>query len=175
MGVVKKAMLGFILTLVSCSIMKDDKIGLNRLDYIDNGVRLEGYYYKELESDVPRISIYFFYRNGIALYGEAPSLSNLIANEEKFKSGQYYNRVKNNKTGWGVFQINGSAIEFEIWGPNNGGRLKTNLRSGIILNDSTFLINSLFSNYDGQTTVEEDTFHFKEFSPKPDSTNTFIN
>lgn len=47
-------------------------------------------------------------------------------------------------------------------------------KRGSILNDSTFVIKTV-SEFDRKKTLPENTtYHFRQFSPKPDSTNKFI-
>ena len=78
------------------------------------------------------------------------------------------------KTGWGVFKVNSDEIEIETWTSSNGGALKTVVERGAIIDEETFVITSFHNNYNEKTSVRNDTFHFKQFSPKPDSTNRFI-
>ena len=72
----------------------------------------------------------------------------------------------------GVFHINASSIEFETW--TAARDIITFSNSGTILNDSTFVISKRVNNDFGESESENITYHFQEFSPKPDSTNTFI-
>jgi hypothetical protein len=51
------------------------------------------------------------------------------------------------------------------------------VRAGQILNDTTFVIAESYRMNEGKKTeVKErnETYHFKQFNPKPDSTNRFI-
>ncbi|HEB61516.1 MAG TPA: hypothetical protein ENI82_00035 [Bacteroidetes bacterium] len=161
--------------LVSCSVFKDGIISLNRKDFNGTNLKIDGYFYRNLKSDIPSINIYFFYRNGVALYGRATPISELTQVEETYISGEFDALSQKSKTGWGVFEIKGTRISFETWEPSSGGPVETVVRSGEILNDTTFVIEKFFNNYDGKTSVGNDTFYFHQFSPKPDSTNTFIN
>jgi hypothetical protein len=83
----------------------------------------------------------------------------------------------NSKFNWGVFQVNGANIKFERWYPSSGGPLKAYISSGEILNDTTFLITESYRMQKGNKTELKDrneTYYFREFSPKSDSTNKFI-
>jgi len=155
--------------------MKDDMLGLDRTEYTDMDIRLDGYWWNKLElSHDERITTYFFYQNGVILHGRSMQVSQVEEKEKDFSSESFRKLVSSNKSGWGVFRVNGSKIKFEMWTSSNGGPLKTVVRSGEILNDETFVITSFLNNYSGETSTRNDTFYFKKFSPKPDSTNTFI-
>lgn len=159
----------------SCSIMKDDMLSLERMDYTGMDIRLDGYWWKNLEGAIePSRFVLFLYNNGIALSGLSFPVDELAEKEAEYKSKIFRDAVLRSKTGWGVFSINGKDIEIEMWASSNGGPLKTVIRSGEILNDGTFVITSFLNNYSGETSARNDTFYFKEFSPKPDSTNVFI-
>lgn len=160
------------------SPMKDDDLFLSRQNYTGNQLRIDGYYYNEYGSgNETRREIYFFYRNGILLKGGVPLLTELSIRENEFKNGTYYNYVKDSKLDWGVFQINGNNIKYEHWYPNSIGPLRAVIHEGIILNDTTFLITQTYRMKDGNKTdvsFENLLYRFKKLSPKPDSTNQFI-
>jgi len=168
-----------VLVIVSCgalsdAMITDDTLKLDRV-YYSGDLRLDGYYYTRVpvNGSGDRIDIYFLYTNGIVIYGETPKIENIEGHESKFADGGYYNRINSIKYYWGVFTSNTNII-METWEPSSGGPLKTVVRSGEILDDKTFVITSFLNNYSGETSTRNDTFYFKEFSPKPDSTNTFI-
>ena len=52
--------------------------------------------------------------------------------------------------------------------------MKTVIRSGVILNDTTFILTERFNNYNFKEDAIQDTFRVHQYSPKPDSTNKFI-
>ena len=68
-------------------------------------LRLDGYFYWYLKGVEPRVVIYFFYRNGVVLCGEAPKVENMQVHEEMFQSGAFYERVRNSKIGWGSIKL----------------------------------------------------------------------
>ena len=168
-----------VLIFVSCgaltdAMITDDTLKLDRVDYLGD-LRLDGYYYTRVPvtGSGDRMDIYFLYTNGIVIYGETPKIENIEDHESKFTEGSYYNRIKNIKYYWGVF-TSSTKIIMETWEPSSGGSLKTVIRSGEILNNEMFVITSFLNNYSGETSARNDTFYFKAFGPKPDSTNTFI-
>ena len=49
------------------------------------------------------------------------------------------------------------------------------MKIGKIINDTTFQLVREFASYHKKDSrVIDETYHFKQFSPKPDSTNVFI-
>ena len=66
---------------------------------------------------------------------------------------------------YGLFQIEVSIIKIEKWVPSSGGPTKAYLREGEILNDTTFYL---------MHREKKEIYHFKQYSPKPDSTNKYI-
>jgi hypothetical protein len=164
---------GIFALAFGCS-SSDEAIRLQRMDYIGNELRTDGYYFSEFDSGgVLANQIYFFYKNGVILYGFSPKLSETQIIEDRYRNGEFYDQVIDKKWAWGVYRVFGNEIEWEKWGVGEPP-LKTVLKSGFIINDTTFHITNL-SNPDGSDSeVIDELYRFKAFSPKPDSTNTFI-
>ena len=116
-------MLLISVTLISCSVFKDSALSIRPTSFYGFNFKTSGYFYRSFKSDVPRVEIFFFYKNGVVLYGEAPSKSQLEFHEESFKDGSFHDRVKERKIGWGAFSVDASQnkIQFETWGPSSGG------------------------------------------------------
>ena len=150
---------------------KDFPLTLEKIDYTGKELKTDGYYYRNFNSgSEPFIGTCFFYRNGIFLNGTVFSVYDTIEKEENFRNGFYVTIVASKyKDLWGVFQIDGNQIKYEHWIPTEGGFYRTTSQKGTILNDTTFIIN-----FDNGLEVTDWTYHFKQFSPKPDSTNRFI-
>lgn len=153
---------------------QDNNFSLNKSVYTGNELRIDGYYYFMTENNLHYT--YFFYENGIIIHGggNAPNTSPIEFIETQFKSESYLKALKDHKTAWGIFQINGNKIEFERWYPSSGGPLPSYIRSGEILNDTTFVITKVNRSDGSEEKTLNETYHFKQFSPKPDSTNNFI-
>jgi len=152
---------------------KDDELSIKRTDYTGNQLRIDGYYYRTWEDMMYTM---FFYQNGIILYGGAFSQSEIVEREIRYKNGTFYNHVNGIKYLWGTFKIEGNKISFERWQPTQP-YLRSYVETGKILNDTTFIITELYRMQNGEkTNVKEvnEIYHFKQFSPKPDSTNSFI-
>jgi len=164
-----------VVIMVSCRF---PMLGLQLQAYKGQELRLDGYYYRNNYSfkDDIWVKIFFFYKNGVVLNGSSSALSSLGELEERFKNGSYHSWNREYRTTWGVHRIEGDKIQFEVWIHRGGAlRLDRLVRTGKILNDSTFVINRILIRGDVRyPMVASDTFHFKEFSPKPDSTNSFI-
>jgi hypothetical protein len=166
----------FCLKFSSCFIFKDTPLTLEKKKFESNSIKTDGYYFSlATKRDWDFRRIYFFYKNGITWYGGSFDASTpLDKRESKFKSIEYNKAMKNDKTGWGVFHIDNDKIQFETWEPSSGGPLKTVIRSGQIINDTSFVITNLYGGYTKRNYPKNDTFYFHAFSPKPDSTNAFI-
>ncbi len=167
-----RLLISLLLILSSCNC-DDEELTLTRMDYVGNELRVDGYYYYEFESDVPRVAIYFLYKNGIVIDGGSPAVSQISEREQQYESGEYYDLIKSSKDNWGVFKVVGNEIDIERWYPGDPP-LKVFLNTGEIINDTSFRITS-FSNPDGSDPeARDELYRFKAFSPKPDSTNVFI-
>lgn len=150
-------------------IGEDDKLELDKKPYAGDELRIEGYFYQK-KGDL-LYTIYFFYRNGTIRYvGENITLSEF---EKKILEEDY---IKNNnsKINWGLFNVHDTVIQFERWYPSSGGPTQAYIRSGIIINDTTFHITQSRRSNGSKTEPKDEFYHFKAFSPKPDSTNSYM-
>ncbi len=165
-----------ITMITSCKKDKmDDELSIQRTPYYGNELRIDGYYYNEYFEGY--ITVYFFYQNGIILYGSSFPINEISILEDEYKSGLHYEHSRNNKPSWGVFIIEDNKICFERWYPSEIP-FKAFVSEGEILNDSTFIITESYRVQNDVKTLiqkENNTYHFKQFSPKPDSLNPFIN
>jgi hypothetical protein len=154
---------------------QDDVLSIPRVPYNGTELRIDGYYYV-VGKDGWYYAPLFFYRNGIlhdVKRGYSPdSMEDSVA--AYLKSDTYFTIARNNKTTWGVFTIKGDKIQLEKWYPTSGGARWAYVRSGTIIDDTTFRTEKSMRS-DGSDSEEENFYyHFKQFSPKPDSTNSFI-
>ena len=166
--------LGIILSSNSCikNILADDELTLEKRPYTGNQLRIDGYYYSKFR-DI--YVIYFFYRNGVLFSGGHVFESELKKYEQKYQDGSFWDDKKDNKLYWGLYNIDSNDIMIEKWYPSSGGGMPVYLHSGEILNDTTFLITKSVRPKTGEEKELNEVYHFREFSPKPDSTNIFIN
>jgi hypothetical protein len=154
----------------------DDSLSLPLTPYTGNQLRIDGYYYQIADGsnykDGTIFDCYFFYKNGIVitLGGGANSLEEMDEYVERCILLKYF---YNSKYCWGVFVIDGNIIKIDRWTPG-AKPYKAYVREGIILNDTTFHITKSFRSNGKEQNVKNEIYHFREFSPKPDSTNVYI-
>ncbi len=160
-------------------LFKSDELSLPKEDFSGNQLKTNGYFYDPYQTSDGSIyhDVYFYYRNGVVLYGGTYEQSNLLTKkEQEYKDGTYYNNIKDSKDNWGIFVVNGTNIKFERWYPSSGGPLRAYIEEGEVLNDTTFHISKSYRIQNGSKKEEKErdrTYHFKPLSPKPDSTNEF--
>ena len=155
------------MTLIACSKF-DEKLTLQRKDFTGNELKTNGYYYY-CSTQTNVTSVLFLYRNGIAL-SSGGYLSHTLDSIEK----KIINQKFDSKTHWGVFVVNGSSIIYEKWIGSTGFRACLGKSTGNILNDTTIHFTEWYNSEYNQTYPIDEVWHFKQFSPKPDSTNSFI-
>ena len=164
----------FSILLNGCDVFSDEKLTLQRTDYNGNELRMDGYYYKydtSYDSSVPNRTIcYFFFRNGISVAMGSYETIDLKTVEREML--ERYKWLYKHKSVWGVFVINGNTFEEEGWSTSVGGGLPVARCIGIIENDTTIHITKHFEK--NKEYARNYRWHFKQFSPKPDSTNNFI-
>jgi hypothetical protein len=79
------------------------------------------------------------------------------------------------KTFWGIFIVENDAITIEYYNSRIIEGLPAYLNTGVILNDTTFVLKEQKRSKDGsELQIIDETYHFKKFSPKPDSTNKYL-
>ena len=148
---------------------RDENLLIERAPYYGSELRIDGYYYKQVDD---KIGIKFFYKNGIMIdfisYFPTTNLK-----EVDVGIAGMYEKWKDNKLIWNVFLINSNTVQYSGWSTSVGGGRPSFKSIGIIKNDTTFHITKSI-NSDGSEFESNDVYHFRQFSPKPDSTNTFI-
>ena len=146
--------------LTSCDkLFPDEKLSLQRIPYNGNEIQTDGYYYSYyVNNNIPPdeyIVGFFLYRNGVMLSARAYGSTNLNIVEKEML--ERYESLQKEKIGWGVFIVKGNKIEYQQWSTSAGGGLPVFKSSYNIENDTTL------RNPQGRV------YHFKQFSPKPDS------
>jgi hypothetical protein len=154
-----------------CCEVQHDSLTLAREHFHGNQLKLNGYYYDEGMGDSAFWDLFVLYQNGIILNcGTSPPL----ALERRLNDTQFINKLKNNRTCWGVYQVSGDSIRFEKWYHGGGAPKQVFVRKGVILNDTTFLITESSRPNGRNRSRKHEVYRFRKFSPKPDSTNQFI-
>jgi hypothetical protein len=148
---------------------------LKRIPYFGDELRIDGYYHSNL-IESKSIGVAVFYRNGFCIHTLVRPINqdtiNYIENKILLNRA-YIDDLKNTPSHIGVFQIMYPDIEIETWDYGGDG-ITTFTRFGKIINDTTFIINKMVNNGGHHVFSENLTYRFKQFSPKPDSTNVFI-
>lgn len=152
---------------------EDEELTLPKTPYTGDELRTDGYYYNMEDGKI--WSTYFFYRNGVLLYGAGTDTldDNLDKYDDWFVSEAFLEYIKTNKRRWGLFEIHDDSIVFERWVMAEGGFPVLRF-SGNIIDDTTFIITRSEYPHQGDVYNKNEVFHFRHFSPKPDSTNIFI-
>lgn len=167
-----------IITIILCSGASCEKeratLRMSKTPYTGNELRIDGYYYSSLTS-ANDVGVAVFYRDGVCIHTYAT-----IENEDTLSTiekdillnSDFINLLMTTPTHIGVFKISGTLIEFETWSAARD--ITTFSHFGDIINDTTFMLKERINNEQGHSHKENLTYHFQEFSPKPDSTNRFI-
>lgn len=148
-------MLALILLLYSC---KDEELTLQKVPYTGNEIRTDGYYYSYYVNSTSHeyIVVFFLYKNGIILSAGTYEKTDFDIFEKAMLVR--YGSLEKQKIGWGVFIVQDNKIEYEQWSTSVGGGLPV-FRSFYDIENDTTLKNPAGRMY-----------HFRQFSPKPDST-----
>jgi len=166
----------FLLVCACCKkLFPPDQLCLPKNEYTGTNLRIDGYYYFQYTAagGDEYMTTLFFYKNGVMHYGGAFPKIELSQQEEEWTSNNWNQWTRNNRTWWGVFVVDDSVIKFARWYPSEPP-VRASVREGVILNDTTFRITQVYR-CDGSNLRSEDRlYHFKAFSPKPDSTNNFV-
>jgi hypothetical protein len=164
-----------ILLLASCKVAFND-LTMVRIPYDGNELRIDGYYYSNPDSE-KRVGIAVFYRNGVCMYIPPMTLKSQntfdsIENDILLNNA-FISRLQSLPDCIGVFHINSESINLETW-EAYGKNIITLSHFCKILNDTTFLLTKRVNNDTNKSYSLNETYRFKPFSQKPDSTNTFI-
>ena len=165
------SLLGILLclSLFCCNkLFPDEKLTLQREDYFGNELRTDGYYYTFGENDKIR-AVSFFYRNGIIIVRTGSLPADLDYVEKIIVDSD----IKS-KDHWGVFVIKRSSIQFEKWVGTTGISAGLSKNMGNIINDTTIHFTERYNSEYDKTSAIKETWHFKQFDNKPDSTNNYI-
>ena len=160
------------MALISCCnvLFPDENLTIKRKDYTGNELRTDGYYYYFNESTNVTV-IYFFYRNGVILLVDSYFGTDLGTIEKEIVNAKF-----NPKSNWGVFIIDNNYIQYERWVGSLSSAPKAFISksTGYILNDTTLHFTQRYDSEQKETRIINEVWHFKQFFPKPDSTNVYI-
>jgi hypothetical protein len=170
--------IGIAVTSASCQKRYD--LGISRIPYTGNELKINGFYYSPAEigegGDILKKEgmILLFFRNGIAMIQPVYIMDGVdslqtIANLLQALPTEWMLRTS---SGFGTFIISSGTLNMSFW-------LKEwdcicYQYEASILNDSTFMTTSFFTSKSSGKNWYKRVFHFKQYSPKPDSTCVFI-
>jgi hypothetical protein len=153
------------------NLTTDDTLVLIKTPYFGTELRTDGFYYNIWGTD-KNCSAFFLYRNGVATYPY--SVGTIEECEAAFLNGQFLQDIKSDKSTWGLFAVNGKTIKLEFLRAYGAPHRYSMTDFGKILNDTTISIYKT-ELQDGSTVDDPgETYHFKLFLQKPDSTNKWI-
>lgn len=163
---------------MSCDLLfEDDPLSIARQNYNGNQLRVDGYYYVGYYANSNYyFNTFFLYRNGTLLNTGAEESGDFIQFETRLQSFNSDFWKNGPKYYWGVFVIDSAEIKFEKWYCAEGV-CSAYIRAGKIVNDTTFLITEKYKIVNGKKSKlreSNEIYHFKQYSPKPDSTNNYI-
>jgi len=156
-------------------IFLDEDLTLPLQDYTGTALRTDGYYsYSSDYKDTLVVTyVLLLHRNGISM-----SLGGYISattDEVEKRIADYHNQ---SKFGNGVFIVNGDTVQQEEWIYSvNFASFIANPRAypllkwGIIENDTTIHFIKQYRSEIDETRYINETWRFKQFDDKPDSTN----
>ena len=162
----------FCLILSSC-LKENIPLSNVREDYHGDNLRIDGLYH-QITPDGYIVNVRFYYRNGVQFimsFSEEitdPADLIYILTKENIIS------ERNRKSNWGIFKVNENDFFSEHWEtPIHGNYVATITMTGEILSDTCYIItktvHSKIGVFEGRG-----KWYFYPYSPKPDSTNTFI-
>lgn len=166
--------------LANCGALMepDEEFTFARMDQVNPPFKLNGYYYTRFPSteqgaQVERESIHFFFRNGIHFYCGSPTLAEVASTEEEIRTGVFYRQSNHNKSLWGIWKMADSKIVDEGWVNPNGTHLV--IRDSFRVADESTLVLFSTERIDGsKSRAWNETYRFRSFSPKPESTVAYI-
>jgi len=169
-----KIFLGLMLLIMtSCEFFPflpckfEDKITISKTTNFTNKLMLNGYYYDTVKIS-GYVNIYLFYKNGI------------FNNQNSYN----YLEIENNnieltvdtidKGNWGLYLIKEDSLEIQQWMPSYSNCKRIVIEKGVIINDTCFKIDKWKFSDENEWKKDSSFFIFKQYSPKPDSTNSFF-
>jgi len=164
-----------LMLFISCILTgckEDDEFISKKQPYSGSELRTDGYYYKKENNEY--MGFLCFYKDGCLLTMSGRDSSLELADnyiERVFVHNAFH---KEKPLYWGLFLIqNNNQLKMEYYRGSNWGK-EVYVKEGVILNDTTFKINTMYR-IDGSNRQNQNyIYHFRQFSPKPDSTNNFI-
>lgn len=168
-GMVRLIIYISILVLLNSCIL-DNKLSLPQTINVSASLRLDGIYL--YEDSLQIVDLFFLYPDGTILSrGSIPKdrleqkLAQLeVSTDEKYKKMKFL---------WGRYIVDGEIIIYEKWAPSDKP-YRAFIKEGLILNDSTFVINQSYKAKAMNTRNIKEVYRFRKTSSKPDSNNKWL-
>jgi len=141
--------------------LPDEELTMKKTPYIGTEIQMDGYY-SVFDKDYNQYSNLIFYSNGILL-----SFSYSKEYADFYRDKKIINLIRDTKERWNLYQISNDSIAIQGWTLNNNYQYVIKNIKAKIINDTTISLKSVKN----ESWI---SYHFKRFSPKPDSTNVFI-
>jgi hypothetical protein len=161
-------------TFASCrklGLCKDDELTITRQANNSSSMKLNGYYYNPWGTNSEYAYVTIFFENGVLYKGPGYRLEEIMNDKADLRA--LIDRKREVKAGWGIYKIRSGMIETQSWEISQGCNPVV-VEKGKILNDSTFQITSWAYSDSEDIEAVNRTYRFRSYSPKPDSTNNFI-
>ena len=159
-----------LIFLYSCDC-SDEKFSIRRKPYLGNEIKTDGYFYS-YDSTSKTTSIKFFYRNGVVLSGRRYSLHDFDIIESEILGGSFFNI--DDKYNWSPFEINNNTLITEYYYDNPPSCKLLTAKSFYDIQNDTTIVYKRTDQSGYKDKVSSIVWYFKQFSPKPDSTNVCI-
>jgi hypothetical protein len=124
-------------------------------------------YTHELEGNRDYCDCLFLYSNGVVVNPGVVRDCNMSKLTKTIPTVIFDSRYE-----WGVFTVDTINITLKRWYP--GINYPFLISTGVIINDSTFVLNEVTNQYGRHEFAMQDTFHFQHLELKPDSVSKFI-
>lgn len=152
------------------SCVLDQKLSMAQTYNDSTSLRLDGIYLHEDSLNI--VDLFFLYQDGTILSRGSIQKNRLesklaqleVSTDDKYKSMKFL---------WGRYIIDGEIIKFEKWGTSDKA-YRVFIKEGLILNDSTFVINQYYNAKGKGLRHINETYRFRKTISKPDSNNKWV-
>lgn len=150
-----------------CDLFAEHDLSMEPTPYLGDALRIDGYYRSSYTTPggTTYYEAYFLNRNGVLRHeGVSPDANFVEAG--RLSDGEA-------RWNWGLFRVEGRRLTFERWYPGNRWSHPCTGRADI-LNDTTFVVRDVRCRGEDEDDNDDQTFRFRAFSPKPDSTSRYV-
>lgn len=162
--------------LNSCSNSAEYELTIDKEPYLGNELRIDGYYYYQYDvnENEKYTIVLFFYRNGVVFTANTFTTENFDIIEKFYLDGEHESFIKDRDV-WSTFKVNKDTLIYETWEPPRVSIGPTPIKHYCeIINDTTYRVYKRKHYSESEFEEVSETYHFRKFDHKPDSTNNFI-